>query len=225
MERAARIAWGVIAPMLLAVLFLLFTVAPARAPQGGKNSLGGRTIASMQEEDFDRRIMRYQLCYGVRFRGEQSTQERRRVCKAMLVHRLDSVFEKPGAFFRVPVEFQCEDTAFGHREPSSVEFESVSLKPNAEFRAIDRFLSAHLEQTEASEREDHFAREACMFLTECKWAMRPNHLSIRKLASCLSTPDIAHRRILLDEIGAMLFRSKGGRAKLLYSELLKDARK
>lgn len=222
MRRAARVAWSITAPTLLAVLFLLFTVAPARAPQGGKNSLGGRTIASIQEDDFDRRLLRYQLCYGVRFRAEQSTLERRRVCKAMLVHKLDAALEKPGAFFRVPVEFQCDDTAFA-RQPASDEI--ASLKPNAEFQAIDRVIAAHLEPGEASEREDFFAREACLFLTDCKWAMRPNHLSLRKLASCLSTPDMAHRKILLDEIGAMLFRARNTRSKLLYSELLQEARK
>jgi hypothetical protein len=224
MKRAARVAWSVMATTMLAVLFLFITVSTARAPHGGKNSLGGRTIASIQEEEFDRRILRYQLCYGVRLYSEKATQERRRVCKAMLVHRLEAVLEKAGAYFRVPMEFQCDDTAFSRRDPAQSR-DIVALKPNAEFLAIDRALSAHLEQAEASEREDHIAREACSFLTDCKLAMRPNHLSLRKLASCLSTPDMSHRKILLDEIGAMLFHAKNGRTKLLYSELLQEARK
>lgn len=224
MKRAARIAWSFIGTTLLAVLFLLFTVAPARAPHGGKKFLGGRTIAAIQEEDFDRKILRYQLCYGVRLRADGATKERRRVCKALLIHRLEEAFAKPGSFLREPVEFHCEDTAFGRRNPASAT-ETIALKPNGEFRAIDGLIERRLEQMEVSDREDHFAREACSFLTECKLAMRPNQIALRKLASCLATPDLVHRRILLDEIGAMLFRAKGGRSKILYAELLGEARK
>lgn len=225
MKRAARIAWSFFGTTLLAVLFLLFTVAPARAPHGGKKFLGGRTIAAIQEEDFDRKILQYQLCYGVRLRAEEATKERRRVCKALLIHRLDAALGKPGTYLREPVEFHCEDTAFGRRKPANADADAVALKPNAEFRAIDGLLERRLETVEVSDREDSFAREACDFLTECKLAMRPNQIALRKLASCLATPDMVHRRILLDEIGAMLFRAKGGRSKILYAELLEEARK
>jgi hypothetical protein len=48
------------------------------------------------------------------------------------------------------------------------------------------------------------------------------NFSFRKLAACFSTGDLTHRRILLDEVGAMLFRAKENQTKILYAELLEE---
>lgn len=222
MKKVAKVAWSVFASIALAAAFFLFLVTPARAPYGGKNSLGGRTIASIQEREFDHRLTFYQLCFGVKFSAEKATLERRRVCKAMLLHRLDQTLTLPGAYLRSPVEFHCEDTIFSSRKVAS---DSVVLKPNKEFAAIDGLFSSQLEQENVAESTDQFAREACEFLTQCKLATTAHQLSFRKLASCFSTGNLTHRKILLNEVGAMLFRAKGSQSKILYADLLEEAHK
>lgn len=217
-------AWSLLATFILAVCFFLFLVAPARAPHGGKNSLGGRSIASMQEREFDQRILQYQLCYGVKFAADRATLERRRVCKAMLVHRLDQALARPGAYFKNPIEFSCEDTVFSR--PKNADSEAaVALQPNGEFQAIDKAVAANLEVASVGESSDRFARDACDFLTGCKLAMTSAQLSFRKLATCFTTGDITHRKILLNEVGAMIFRAKKSQTKILYADMLEEAHK
>ncbi len=222
MKRVARIAWSFFATTLLAFLFFLFFISPARAPHGGKNSLGGRSIASLQEQEFDQRILLYQLCYGVKFVAENATVERRRVCKAMLVHELQRVLETPGNHFKVPMEFRCEDTVFTRAKEA--EGISVALQPNKEFQAIEGAVQKNLEQATVGESTDQFARDACSFLTDCKLAMGSKGFSVRKLAACFSTNNITHRKILLNEVGNMVFRAKENR-KILYADLLEEAHK
>ena len=225
MKRAVKIAWSYVATTLLVGIIFFLTITPARAPYGGKNSLGGRTIASQQEEEFDRKLMRYSLCYGIKFNAEKSTLERRRVCKAMLVHQMDAALQKTGAFLRSPTEFRCEDTAMGKKANSLDGTLIVQLRPNAEFAAIDLALTQNLELVSVAENDDYFARAACDFLTECKLAMRPNHFSLRKLADCFSTNNLTQRKILLDEVGSMIFNTKEDSTKILYSQLLREAQK
>ncbi|MGZ3706658.1 MAG: hypothetical protein ACXVA8_11560, partial [Bdellovibrionota bacterium] len=55
---------------------------------------------------------------------------------------------------------------------------------------------------------------------DCKWAMRPQSFSFRKLASCMTTGNATHRKILLNEVGAMLFGGKSGRRRTLYPNLV-----
>lgn len=222
MKRVVKAAWSVFASCVLAAAFFLFLVAPARAPHGGKNSLGGRTIASLQEREFDQRLLFYQLCYGVKFSAEKATLERRRVCKALVVHRLDHALGVPGAYLKSPVAFRCEDTVFSSRKDKENE---VSLQPNREFASIDRLFASHLEKTTVGESTDQFAREACEFLTDCKLATTSYRLSFRKLASCFATGNLTHRKILLDELGAMIFRAKENQTKILYADLLEEAHK
>jgi hypothetical protein len=222
MKRVVKMAWSLIATMFLAGIFFLFLVAPARAPHGGKNSLGGRSIASMQEKDFDGKLLHYQLCFGVKLNAYQATLERRRVCKVILVHRLAKVFAKPGSYLRAPMEFYCEDTVFT-RSTASADTLSVLLKPNQEFAAIDRAVEANLETENVGESTHNFAKSACEFLTDCKLAMNGTNLSFRKLGACFTTGNLTHRKILLDEVGSMIFKSKQSRTKILYADLLQQA--
>lgn len=218
MKRAVKLAWSLGAPTLLAVLLFLFLANPARAPMGGKRWTGGRTIASLQEEDFDRRLLRLQLCYGVKVVAEQCTLERRRVCKALVVHEIEQAVEAPGAYLKAPVEFHCQDTAVG--KPLLDDENTVSLRPNSEVASIRGALGSLLSHFDGpNERQHGKAREACEFLTQCKWSMRPQSLSLRRVASCVATPDATHRKILLNEAGAMLFGGKNNRRNTLYSRL------
>lgn len=220
MKRAVKLAWSLGATTLLALLLFLFFINPARAPSGGKRWTGGRTIASLQEEDFDRRLLQLQLCYGVKVVADQCTLERRRVCKALVVHELEKAVAQPGAYLKSPLEFHCQDTAVG----KSIwdDEDSVSLRPNSEISSIQEALGSHLARSEGGSHGQ--AREACDFLTECKWSMRPRSLSLRKVASCLATPNATHRRVLLDEAGAMLFGGKKGRRNNLYSRLVEGGK-
>jgi len=224
MKRAVRIAWSFSFTFLVTAVLFFVVIAPARAPQGGKNSLGGRTIASLQEEDFDKKILRYQLCQGVRFYADTATLERRRVCKAMLVHEMEAFLGASGAYLRTPVEFHCQDTSIGKKEWENGEGQpAVALQPNFEEQEMEKVLAASVDHKIVSEEEDKFARDACEFLSECKEAMRPKTLSFRHLGHCLMTENITHRKILLDEIASMLFRVELS-SKILYADLLDEAR-
>ncbi|RZA01471.1 MAG: hypothetical protein EOP11_17415 [Proteobacteria bacterium] len=221
MKRAAKFAWSFVGTLVPAFLLFFFLIGPARAPHGGKNSLGGRTIASTQETEFDRQLLKYHLCYGVDFNPSKATLERRRECKALVVHRLQLALDRPGAYLKDPLEFQCENTVFGkpNLETSAI---SVVLKPNAEFTAMDEALSRSVEIANVAESTDRAVKQACEFLTDCKWATRPDSLSLRKIGSCLSTPNLTHRRMLVDEVAGMLFKVPGNRTKELYGSLLQQ---
>lgn len=217
MKRAAKVAFSVGTSALLSVLFFFFLVAPARAPSGGKLWSGGRTIASLQEEDFDKRLLKLQLCYGAKLVADQCTLERRRVCKAMLLHESEGALEPSGHYLRSPVEFHCEDTAVGH---PVLDEDAVLLRPNAEISAIHAAFEGNLQESPTVPAAHKSAREACEFLTDCKWAMRPQTFSIRKIASCVFTGDGTHRQILFSEVGAMLFGGKAARRRTLYPNLV-----
>lgn len=217
MKRAVKVAWSLGAPALLAVLFFFFLVAPARAPSGGKLWTGGRTIASLQEEDFDRRLLKLQICHGVRLAADKCTLERRRVCKALVVHELEAVLATNGHHLSAPLEFQCLDTALSK---SSEDLDGVPLQPNGEVKAIQTALKAGLRENSVTVSQHLEAQEACEFLTDCKWAMRPRSLSLRRLGSCLTTANATHRKVLLDEVGAMLFGGKGARRSTVYPQLI-----
>jgi hypothetical protein len=222
MKRAIKLAGSLVATLVLATVLFLFFINPARAPSGGKRWTGGRTIASLQEEDFDRRLLNLQLCYGAKVVADRCTLERRRVCKAMLVHELEPVLEAQGSYLKAPVEFHCQDTAVG--KALLDDDDSVSLRPNLESAAIRGALSSNLSQLTPSVDQHKRVREACEFLTDCKWSMRPQSFSLRKLASCISTPDAMRRRVLLDEVGKMLFGGKASRRPILYSRLVEKSK-
>lgn len=222
MRKAARMAWTFFFTIVVTTLFFFLPITPARAPHGGKNLLGGRTIASMQEEEFDRKLLKYQLCYGVNFNSASTTLERRRVCKAMLMHQLDLAFEKSGAYLRAPVEFQCDDTAFGKKEWENSGVAVVALKPNAEEESIERALASYIDYKKINSVEEGAVKEACDFLTSCKTSMRT--LSFRQIGTCLTTKNVMHRRVLLDEIGTMIFSSRT-EPRFLYTELVEQPRK
>jgi hypothetical protein len=219
MKRAVKVAFSVGTSALLSLLFFFFLMSSARAPSGGKLWSGGRTIASLQEDDFDKRLLKLQLCYGVKLVADQCTLERRRVCKAMLVHESETALEPSGNFLKSPVVFHCEDTAVGH---PVLDEDAVTLRPNAEISSIHAAFEGNLQASSPAPGVHKGVRESCEFITDCKWAMRPQSFSFRKIASCITTGDSTNRRILLNEVGAMLFGGKAARRHTLYPNLMSN---
>jgi hypothetical protein len=225
MKRALKIAWATTVTIVAAVVLFFAMTTSARAPHGGNSYLGGRTIASLQEEDFDRILLREKICYGVTVNAEKATLDRRRVCKALVVNRLEAALSRPGTYLKEPLEFQCEDTVFGKpRAPASEEALAVVMKPNQEFFAIDNALAAGIDVANVAESTHRRARAACEFLTDCRWATKPDHFSLRKIASCFLTENPTHRKVLLDVVSGMLFHVKSNDSKILYADLLDSPR-
>lgn len=217
MKKRAKVLWSRWGASSVLATFLFFlVVARAHAPAGGKQFTGGRTIASLQEEDFDRRLLKLNLCYGVRLEASQCMLERKRVCKAVVVHELEGALEKAGNYLHSPMEIHCEDTAVG--KPWGDD-EIVSLRPNAEIRELRAALKKDLRGSSAGQDQHNQIREVCEFLTDCQWAMRPSSLSLRKLASCLTTDNALHREMLLNEIGSILFHKNQATRTALYPQL------
>ncbi len=221
MQRAVRIVWSGFVTLFFAALIFFIFVGPAKAPKGNKRSLGGRTIASVQEEEFDRTLYEYSTCYGIRFVAKQATPERRRVCKAILVHQLGQSLAETGTYFPIPVEFRCENTAMGQR----IWFNDLSqpiaaLQPNSEFVTIDEIVKKNLEHDNVPMEVDNKVRDACHFIANCKRALRFETFSIRKIASCFTDDDSLHRRMMVDTVGDLVFPNS--REKLLVADLLHE---
>lgn len=220
MKKVTKIAWSVLFTTFLSAFLFLVNTGPARAPHGGKKFITNRSIASLQEEDFDKQLALYEICYGVKLNTDGCTLERRRVCKAMLVHRLDSTLAEPGTFFRQPLNFDCQDTAF-KKKLASLEEAQIPLKPNAEFQAIDRAIEDSIYRETVDTWKDRKARLACSYLVDCKQAMTGHNISLRKVRECMLTKDLAHRKILLDHLGSLVFRvNTKNRSRFLYAEFL-----
>jgi hypothetical protein len=221
MQKAVRMVWsGFVTACLAVVIFFIF-IGPAKAPKGDKHSLGGRTIASIQEEDFDRTLQRYNICYGVRFAANQATPERRRVCKAILVHRLEQSLAETGTYFPMQVEFRCENTAMGRKIwYDDLNQPVVALQPNAEFDSIEDLIKQHLDRKQVSASVDNQVRDACQFISRCKRALRFETFSIRRVASCFTDDDSLHRRMMVDTISDLVFPK--AKEKLLVADLLHE---
>ncbi len=223
MRRAFRIVWSGLGTLVLSVLLFLLLVEPARAPKGGRKSLGGRTIASLQEEDFDRTLYRYEVCYGVKLEAVQATPERRRVCKALLVHELNSTLDAPGSFLEGPVTFRCHNTAIGRRAGRAEgEDPVVLLQPNREQAAIQEGLLPYLRQVKVSTEADQEVREACEFVSRCQRAMGLEGLSLRRVGTCITDRDALHQRLISDIFARLLFPQSARGKKLLAATLLRE---
>src|SRR5690606_7039440 len=151
-------------------------------------------------------LYRYNACYGVRFEGELATPERRRVCKAILVHNLEQSLSEVGTYFNTQVEFRCENTAMGRRLWSDELNKPIAaLQPNTEFDTIAEVFRKRLEKKEVLPRVDEKARSACEFVSRCKWALRFDSFSIRRIASCFAADDSLHRTLMVDTVANVIF--------------------
>lgn len=221
MRKAMRLAWSGFVTVFFAVIIFFVLIQPAKAPQGNKKSLGGRTIASIQEEEFDRILQQYQVCYGVRFVAQKATPERRRVCKAVLVHWLSQAFGESGSYFAVPVEFQCENTAMGRRSWfGDLNHPIVALQPNTESETIEGVLKEYLDRKEVSVDVDMRVRDACSFISRCKRALSFNQFSVRRVGSCFADNNSLHRRMMVDLVGEFVFPR--AREKMLIADLFHE---
>jgi len=221
MRKAMRMAWSGFVTVLFATVIFFVLIQPAKAPKGNKRSLGGRTIASIQEEEFDRVLQQYQECYGVRFVAATATPERRRVCKAVLVHQLSQALGESGTYFVAPVEFRCENTAMGRRSwYNEMNHAVAALQPNTELATIDAILKEQLDRRQVSMDVDARARDACAFISSCKRALSFERFSLRKIGTCFTDNNALHRRMMVDTVGEFVFPRS--REKLLIADLLHE---
>src|SRR3989338_2914727 len=122
---------------------------PAIAPKGEFFFSANRTLASLQEQEFDRELNRLRLCYGVGFESLNISLDRRRSCKAILVKKLKHAVVDTAKYFARPIKFQCQDTA----ETDAI-WEDwrgnfiIMLQPNSEKERIDTMIAKQTRQGE-----------------------------------------------------------------------------
>jgi len=207
----------------LVVFFFFLATKPARAPHGGKKFLGGRTIASIQEEDFDKSLYKYRYCYGIKFSGKKASQERRRACKAILVHKVEEVLQKgPGAYFKEPLQFQCDDTSLGPVQRGEGENKIFALRPNDELVVLERWLNAKLDFANQNPELEKRALDVCSFLVSCRMAMGMSGFSLRKIASCIMEDDEYRRRVMMNALSQIVFHEKNDNGRLVAEILHGD---
>lgn len=224
MKKSLCFLWRNIFAGIFVLLLFWVSIPSARAPMGNKKFLGGRTIASIQEEDFDKTLYRYQYCYGLQLRGERATQERRRACKAILVRSIEEALQrKPGAYFRHNMVFQCEDTALGPlhwKDTKQEDTTIIALRPNHEEIVIAQAILENLDYVSSASPElEAKAKDICNFYVDCKKAMRLENFSVRKIGSCLAERDEYKRRVILNSVSKLIFRAPSQKG-MLVSEVL-----
>lgn len=189
-----------------AIVLLLLFVSPAIAPQGDKRDPGGRTLASIQEEEFDDRLFRLETCYGVRFAVGDIARDRRRACKAILLHEIETALAAPGAVFRTPVLFRCEDTA---SKPSvskdSADRPVFALRPNDDYAQIDRVLTQYLRTAEVTTEEDKEQRRVCQAAIHCQKLLRFRTFGLGRIRACVSGEGSLRQKLVLTALSQVLF--------------------
>lgn len=178
-----------------------------------------RSIASLQERFFDQRLKHYEYCYGVNFVDSENVEaNRRRACKAMLVHQLDKVLGKPGSYLTSSLQFRCQGTGSGLSKWETWRAQPVFvLKPNFEMRIIREALEKNY-AVSSDEVAWNQAQNLCTRMQECQKATRPDTFSWRKLKSCMVTLNNEMRRVVLVDLVSNLFRTKPNR--LLVAQII-----
>lgn len=197
------------------LFFSAISIESARAPHGGRSALGGRTIASEQEKDFDSKIRFYDVCYGISLDAVRASFERRRVCKAMLLNRLDALFNRSGIETSKKIQFDCLET---HLEKDQTAEKRVELLPNREAEVIDQTLKEITQEKHVSYEEDAAARSLCRRLVDCQQSYRGGQLAFRKIWQCATDPSAKHRRLFLDGLLSSFFSTAIDQSRL-YSSL------
>ena len=185
----------------------------------GGPEVPGRSLAALQETEFDSKLDRYRQCYGIKVSYKQASVGRRRACKALLVHRLGDVLAAPGAYFSVPLRFECQNTAKGYTKWINWENHPVlKLKPNQEYKVIDLAITNYLKTGKNSSKWLK-AKKACDFLIQCRGKLSWSQLSFDTVRRCFWNTDELARSILRDELLASLFKreTKG----MLVQQMLK----
>ncbi len=179
----------------------------AQAPAGEDLGIySGRSIAQIQEEDFDRRLNRYRHCYGVQVSYENASEGRRRACKALVVHKIGKALEAPGAYFNLPLSFECQNTGAGFTQWYDWKSNPVlKLKPNQEYEVIEHAIENYLKNSFNAARWSR-AQEACDFYLECRDALSFSKWNFRNLKRCFWKSDSGvATRILQQELISSVF--------------------
>lgn len=189
--------------------FLLFA-SPAQAPADPSQtpSPSSRSIAAIQEREFDAQLDRFHLCYGVDLTFDDSSDSRRRSCKAIVVHDLGRIFSTPGAMTAKPLRLHCQNSGAGATrafDDSSVPV--YRLKPNQEHETIEQAMSNHLVQVEDIPRW-LAAKRACDFYLDCQKRLDWHQISFRVINRCLFQAGVEGRQILWESFRDSVFRSQ-----------------
>lgn len=166
-----------------------------------------RSLAAIQEKEFDHKLNRFNRCYGVQLSYEHASEGRRRSCKALVVHRIGSALEEQGAYFSSPLRFECQNTAAGQTEKTEWQTEPVfRLKPNLEYEVLDKAIQNYLVKVEANQDWQR-AVATCEFYLECRNDLSWSNLTFRTIRRCLMGADSnLVSRLLQREILDTIFR-------------------
>lgn len=215
--------WVIQFPIIGFFVFYLFAI-DADAPRfhAKQNDKVDRSIAALQESFFDKKLQHYEYCYGVKFFKTEVEANRRRACKAMLVHKLDNALSEPGTYLTASLQFRCQGTGGGLSKWENWRAQPVYvLKPNHEMKTIDQAITKNLAKTE----DDHSWQRAyglCKKMQECKRATQKESFSWVKVKSCLVTLDNDMRRVVFVDYISRFFRTKPSR--LLMAQIINQGK-
>lgn len=220
--RFLRLAKCLLLPFVFVFLIFPLTYRFALAPVGDKHALGGRTIASVQEEEFDLRLERLRFCYGVRLQAHDVSIDRRRACKAIVVNKLRQILGQRGVYLVQPLHIDCQDRSNGQAEWREWDGTPVlALKPNNEREMIDRIKEKYLVESEISAEKQQNADAACERILHCQKLVQWSAMAPIKAASCVLDRDAGRRRIIMDLIADQMFHFSSEHPAVM-TQLLSD---
>ena len=204
--KTLRFAGRMVTLASLVLAILTFSYRLALAPQGDKRALGGRTIASVQEEEFNRKLERFDFCFGARFHNGDVSMDRRRVCKAIVVQKLNGLLNKPGVFLSRPIRLQCQDSPRGPKEWKDWDGTPViAVRPNRELEVVEHISANYLVHREISSLQQQRADAACEHVLYCQKAVQWSAIAPMDTLRCALDKDPQRRRIILDLIANQMF--------------------
>lgn len=188
---------------------MLIFASPAEAPADKKMQAKAkkRTIAALQEVEFDQRLERLELCYGVRVSFGDPSVSRRRTCKAIIVHDLRNALNASGTHFSKPLRFHCQSTGTGTTRFFDEDGTPVfRLKPNKEHQAIENALKNHLVQANNPGGWIKGLR-ACDFYLECQKRLKWSEVNFNIVNRCIFQAGAEGRQLLWESFRSSVFNS------------------
>ncbi len=188
------------------LIFAISTEAPpADKKLQEKMKVKRLSLATIQEVGFDQYLERFELCYGVKFSSERTSNSRRQTCKAILVHDIGDALAGSGTHFGSLVRFHCQNTAKGAtRFFDSDGIPVFRLKPNQEHTAIRLAISNYLVQ---SNNPAGWLRgqKACAFHVDCQKRLKWSEVNFNTINRCIFQAGAEDRRLFWDSVRATIF--------------------
>lgn len=196
----------------MGIIFAHFWALRAEAPSGGRNTPGGRSIANLQEEEFDSKLQRYELCYGIRVQANSVSQLRRKTCKAQILKSLDKLLAEGDRYFEEVINFECRDYASVVKSTKSLS-ESILVAPenNGYEELLAKFLITRKSDPILIEHAEH----ACKKLQRCVQNDRLGHFSLPTFLACALESDPYVRRATWDLYASKLFNRSPATNKVI----------